>query len=583
MKSVQRLRTAAVACGLLVACACARSGFYNWSTDAGGGDRLTIFADAGTGDSSSGDDAGDGSVVDGPVPPSPLQIVTTPDSESSFSVFWLGGGADAVAHRLAWTEGTLPPADCDSGTVVADGLLTGDRHQISGGLQPWTDYSVRLCAVSNRGVLSAESLTATQRTLPACDQTVTANETFVEFQTRIDAALDNNGDGRRTICIADGVEIATRAAVEGSTLTLGGGADFTTLRATRGDDARIVNYRTDATGFPTMSALRVWQGEQAQLANLRLEAFGTDGECIDGQLADGSVGFMEISNIDCLVHGDSAHALDFTSRPTGAIKDVRITVDGPSSVALVFGGAGQSVDDLARFSIELSTGCSNTGCAFDLNPGADFGRIRWGTISGVLSNGFVWDLATAHVGEIEDVTFTSDRPAFRIDTSTIETMRRLRMVSGLGAALWLRNSSVIDAIVDSTVAITSAASAGVRLDSGSSVGAMRNLQLRKDANAGAVDATALIIADDAWVVSDQVNRVTVCTEVGAAQAWEAHGTSAANGLLEGSGAVPPSAHVPFVAGDVLGAQTFPFESLDGSGAQGGAVAAQDIVLGGVCP
>jgi hypothetical protein len=419
--------------------------------------------------------------------------------------------------------------------------------------------------------------------LPTCDQTVDADETFVAFQARIDAALDANGDGRRTICIADGVEVATRSAAEGGSLTLSGLGDFTTLCARRGEDARITNYRTDATGFPTMSALRVWQGEQAQLANLRLEAFGQNGECIDGQLSDGSVGFIEIANIDCAIHGTDADALNFTARPTGAIKDIRITVDGTASKALVFGGANQTVADFARFTINLATDCSNSGCAFDLDAGADFGRVRWGTITGTLSNGYVWDQAGAHVGALEDVVIAFGRPGFRLDAASIDELSRLDLSAGSGIAMWLRNGASLGLLVDSRVGVTGAATEGVRLETGSSIGTLRDVRLEKTASATAASATALVIADDAWVVSSLVARVTVCTAAGASSLWEGHPTSPGHGLLKSPAGVLPVAHAAFVAGTVLGAQTFPFDRLDGSGAQGGAVAAQEIVLGGLCP
>ncbi len=128
------------------------------------------------------------------------------------------------------------------------------------------------------------------------------------------------------------------------------------------------------------------------------------------------------------------------------------------------------------------------------------------------------------------------------------------------------------------------------------VHAIDGLEIRRSVGA-TEDATAIYVNNlfysggSEYFNSPYVTNVTVCSEAGCLHKWEDHSQGASAGIVaddDWETPVSPLSHNPYDPNTPgpYGAQTFPFDDHGGTGLQlglqGGAVAGQNIILGGTC-
>lgn len=100
-------------------------------------------------------------------PSEPTGLTATAVSGDQIDLAWTSGGGTTTGHRIAYDIGNTAPADCASGTTIAESLITGTNHSVTG-LTPSTEYSFRVCAINSddtpavtAGVTATATTTAT--------------------------------------------------------------------------------------------------------------------------------------------------------------------------------------------------------------------------------------------------------------------------------------------------------------------------------------------------------------------------------------------------------------------------------------
>lgn len=81
-------------------------------------------------------------------PSEPTGLTATAVSGHRIDLAWTSGGGTTTGHRIAYDSGNTAPADCASGTTIAESLITGTSHSVTG-LTPSTGYSFRVCAINS--------------------------------------------------------------------------------------------------------------------------------------------------------------------------------------------------------------------------------------------------------------------------------------------------------------------------------------------------------------------------------------------------------------------------------------------------
>jgi hypothetical protein len=99
---------------------------------------------------------------------------------------WTSGGGTTAAYKIAYQTGGTAPANCSTGTVIADSTLgVNPRTYVVTGLTAGTQYSFRLCAYNSDLSIASSGVTLTTTTLTAgATPTVSyGSTTQVIFQT----------------------------------------------------------------------------------------------------------------------------------------------------------------------------------------------------------------------------------------------------------------------------------------------------------------------------------------------------------------------------------------------------------------
>ena len=504
----------------------------------------------------------------------PKHTTATPDSVDSISLFWMPGEDALSEYQISWALGSTPPATCLEGNVIDKTTITGESHQIIGLSNPNQEYAFRVCVVDGDGKFSSGS-TIIQKTFPTCDDTVAVSEDFQAFQTRLDAATDLNIDGVVTICIDDDVSIYTNSLAEGNRIQINTSDVY--IYANRSSTVLFENSRTLTANEVDNSIFYLGAADNFSVANIEMITAGEGGSCFNAwALTRTASGYKEISNIDCITTGDYANGFVTYTRVVDSIKDINVVTSGVGAKPFIL---NEEIKDLRKFTVSASSTCAS--CAGGINISNNLGgnNIYWGDINSPLAlsvrlyasslnnlqdistNGEVFIGTNSFITNAKGLLIESnddwDNPNINLSSTTsyITNLEDIVLIkNGKGnSALYIHDSAYIDL--------------------------MKNVQIKRSSTAVSGTAQAIQIKDTGWVNSANVENIEVCSELGAI-AFEDY-TVAAEGLLDGTSSAP-GIYQPYVPGIILGAQTFPFDILDGSGAQGGAVAAKNIILGGSC-
>jgi mono/diheme cytochrome c family protein len=84
-----------------------------------------------------------------PPPPNPTALTATPNSAAAITLSWTSGGGSTVDYRISYQLGATAPANCSTGTLISDSLISGTTHQVTG-LSANTQYSFRVCAINDK-------------------------------------------------------------------------------------------------------------------------------------------------------------------------------------------------------------------------------------------------------------------------------------------------------------------------------------------------------------------------------------------------------------------------------------------------
>ncbi|MFP5387659.1 MAG: fibronectin type III domain-containing protein, partial [Bacteriovoracia bacterium] len=93
----------------------------------------------------------------------PSDVWMPAHTTSSIDLAWASSGAMTTGYKIAYAEGTTPPADCNSGTVIDAGNVT--TYSVTG-LSPGKHYSFRICSYDSLANLS-QGYTTRFQTAPA--------------------------------------------------------------------------------------------------------------------------------------------------------------------------------------------------------------------------------------------------------------------------------------------------------------------------------------------------------------------------------------------------------------------------------
>lgn len=507
----------------------------------------------------------------------PKHITATSDSTSKISLFWLAGESSLSDYQISWATGTTPPSTCLTGNIITSSSITGETYQLTGITTPYQDIAFRVCVIDSDGKLS-EGSTVVQKTFPTCDNIVSANETFTDFQTRIDAASDMNADGKVAICIDDGVSITTNNSGEGGQIEINTSNVY--IYADRSSTVSFENNRIDTTSPTNNSIFYLRAADNFSIANISLTTDGDYGHCIHTwSTARVPSAYNEISNIQFSTTGYYARGLVTSSRDTDSIKDITFTSTGINSRAIDSAGI---VSDIRKFTINAANIC-NGGCAMGFGFTSFKTRnVYWGSITAPQAVGI--NLYDSSIENLVDVNIVTDRTPISIRLNAfITNATDLYLESNgdwTGSALSLGQAGAYITKLENVVIVKNGkGNTALYITNDSYIDSMKNIQIRRNAAAITGTAQAIYINDTGWVNTANVSNIEVCSETGSI-AWEDYSTTS-RGLLDGSSA-SPAAHVPYVAATTLGAQTFPFDVLNGSGAQSGAITDKNIILGGTC-
>ena len=92
-----------------------------------------------------------GSTISIETPPSePTNLWVGANAPKRVLLGWTAGGGTTVDYRIAYQTGASAPADCNSGTTIGEGSITGTEHEITG-LTANTSYSFRVCGINSNG------------------------------------------------------------------------------------------------------------------------------------------------------------------------------------------------------------------------------------------------------------------------------------------------------------------------------------------------------------------------------------------------------------------------------------------------
>ncbi len=202
----------------------------------------------------------------------------------------------------------------------------------------------------------------------------------------------------------------------------------------------------------------------------------------------------------------------------------------------------------------------------------------------------LWNLDIATLGQWGFGIFASDSTTFAIRGLSIQTY------GDEAYAIRLWGGVKLESCAFCTLTTRGMNSHGLAVVKNSGALEMIGVEIRRSAAATA-DAVAIWASNCyglggyEYFNSANINSVTVCSEPGCTHRWEDHSQGAAIGILadEIFGVVSsPLSHNPYDPNTPgpYGAQTFPFDDHGGTGLQlglqGGAVAGQNIRLGGTC-
>jgi hypothetical protein len=506
----------------------------------------------------------------------PKYITATPDSVDKVSLFWVPGETSLGTYQISWVNGTTPPASCLEGNVITAANIIGESHQLTGITNPSQDTAFRICVVDNDGKMSVGT-TVVQKTLPTCDYTVSVSETFLDFQTRLDASTDLNTDGKIAICLDDGVSVFTNNAGEGGEIVINTSDVY--IYANRSSTASFDNHRTDTTSSAETAVFYLRAADNLSIANITLTTDGDEGYGFHTwSTARVLPGYDEISNLTVSTLGFKGKGILGSSRDINSIKDFKFTAAGASSVGVSSNGALLHV---SKFTMNIAGNCSG-GCAlgFDIG-GHDEHNIYWGSINTPLGKAlYLWNASVENYSGV-DMIGSGSSMAVRLNSFiTNATDLYLETHGDWSSSLAVdQGNSYIGKLEDVTILKNGNGNSAVHIDDGSYINHMKNVQIRRNALSNTGTAQGFYIHDTSWVNTANVSDIELCSEVGAT-AWEDYAVPS-EGLIDSNSSSPVS-HVPYVPVTTLGAQTFPFDILNGSGAQGGAVAGKNIIIGGIC-
>lgn len=511
---------------------------------------------------------------------SPLHVVSTPDSVSEISLFWLGGEDSLADYQISWVEGSVAPDSCVVGNIVPVESIVGSEFVVTG-LDVFKTYSFRVCVVDLDGKLSSGT-TVTEKTLPSCDDTISTSTSFRLFKVILDSLVDHNADGTLALCLDDGVDITTNNSGEGDIIYIESSNVY--IYANRSSVVNFINTRTDLASASATGVFEIRNVSNISFSNINLSTVGDQSRCITAwSTGNPDYAIDVVSNFTCVTSGASSYGFTNNSRKFKTFKDLTVITSGSASRAL---RTSSQFDNLLKFNLRAIGPCAGgCGMGIDVYQGS-FKNILWGSIRSNQSTGI--QLYQSSISRLENVSILSPSSAslgIRSD-SFIDQARNLILENTndwVSAVVDLSSTTSYIKNLDNVV-VTKAGkgNSGVYINDGAYIDSFTNIQIRRKASS-TQNASAIQIKDTGWINTENVRNVEICSEIGTARFWEDNTTSASVGILAGaSSAVSPASHRAYDPGVVLGAQTFPFDVLDGSGQQMGVVEDKSIILGGIC-
>lgn len=97
-------------------------------------------------------------------PSKPTGFIALATSTSTINLSWTSNNGAETKYRIAYAQGKLPPADCNSGMLIDQDLITGLNYGLTG-LLANTRYTFRVCAINpSKSELISTGITATATT-----------------------------------------------------------------------------------------------------------------------------------------------------------------------------------------------------------------------------------------------------------------------------------------------------------------------------------------------------------------------------------------------------------------------------------